>query len=58
MGPMCGKEKALSMQILGKQLVISPSGASQASPPYQLVCGDKGTLQTKIEKEFAEWSGV
>lgn len=55
---MCGKEKALSMQILGKQLAISPSGASQASPPYQLVCGDKGTLQTKIEKEFAEWSGV
>ena len=57
MGPMCGKEKVLSMNILEKQ-AISPSGASQASPPYQLVCGDKGTLQTKIEKEFAEWSGV
>jgi hypothetical protein len=39
------------------QLVTSPSVASQASHPYQLVCGDKSTLQTKIEKECAQWSG-
>ena len=31
----------------------------QAPHPYQVVCGcvDKSTLQTKIERQCAEWSG-
>ena len=40
-------------------LAISSSGASQASHPHQVECGcvDKSTLQTKIERQCAEWSG-